>query len=505
MAHQTGLSKSSVHRLTQAIARRNRSPESAWWETEAGRRWLTRLVVATLYIFGLKRGVGAESLSAFFTHLHLEAQVGCAPSALRSLMHTLEQAIRETTAAWEREGIAEGEVKPIIGAVDETFLSRLMLVCMDLVSGYLLLEEIAPDRTYDTWEAVVQARLKTLGAPVRSLVSDRAPALIKLAKTGLDCLSIPDVFHLVHELVKSYALAIGSRMRQARQALGQAQERRAKCQACDPEGTETELARVAVATCEAEVSRWERVHDAYRLHLETVSLLVHPWRVADSTPQSAQEVEGQLQAEIDALEALINTNGLPAKKKALDKVRRQLSDLSALLDLWWQGVGQDSEQLALTPQWTSWIEQALLPLQYWREAVLRTSCPRRKAKLVQALRAVQDRFDADPLTQYLNPDVLKSWLAWAAEQAKAFQRASSAIEGRNGYLSQMHHNHRGLPTRRYPVWTLLYNFDCRASDGTTPASRFFRRDFPDLFETVLAHIEALPRPRQRKQAMGISY
>ncbi len=151
------------------------------------------------------------------------------------------------------------------------------------------------------------------------------------------------------------------------------------------------------------------------------------------------------------------------------------------------------------------MEQVLLPLQYWCEAVRRTSCPRRKAVLRQALEAVQHRFDAHLLTQQLHPDVLESWLAWAAEQSKAFQRASSAIEGRNGYLSQMHHNPRGLPKHRYPVWTSLYNFDCRASDGTTPASRFFRRDFPDLFETVLTHIEELPRPRQRKQAAVISH
>lgn len=505
VAHQTGLSKSSVHRLKQAIARRNRSPESAWWETEAGRRWLTRLVVAALYIFGLKRGVGAESLNEFFTHLHLGTHVGCSPSTLRSLMHMLEQAIREITVAWEREGIAQREVRPIIGAVDETFLSRMMLVFMDLVSGYVLLEEVAPDRTYDTWQAVIRARLKTLGVPVRYLVSDRAPALIKLAKTGLGCLSIPDVFHLIRELVKSYSLAIGSHLRQARQALDQARERLAKFQADDPDGAETELVRAVVETCEAEVSRWERVHNTYRLHLETVSLIVHPWRVTDSMPQSAPDVEGQLQAEIDALEGLIGTHGLPVKKKALDKVRRQLADLSALIDLWWQGVWQDGEQLALTPPWTSWIAQALLPLQYWREAVSRTACPRRKARLMQALGAVQDRFDAHPLTQQLHPDVLESWLAWAAEQAKAFQRASSAIEGRNGYLSQMHHNHRGLPKGRYPVWTLLYNFDCRASDGTTPAARFFRRDFPDLFETVLARIEELPRPRQHKQAIVISH
>ena len=45
IAHKTGLSKSSVHRLTQAMERRGRHPESWLWETEEGRRWLTRLVV----------------------------------------------------------------------------------------------------------------------------------------------------------------------------------------------------------------------------------------------------------------------------------------------------------------------------------------------------------------------------------------------------------------------------------------------------------------------------
>ena len=94
-----------------------------------------------------------------------------------------------------------------------------MLVFMDLVSGYLLFEEVAEDRTYDTWYALVEARLETLGVGVLYLVSDRAKALIKLAETGLECLSIPDLFHLIHDLVKSYSLAICGRLRQARQAL----------------------------------------------------------------------------------------------------------------------------------------------------------------------------------------------------------------------------------------------------------------------------------------------
>jgi IclR helix-turn-helix domain len=225
LAEQTGLSKSSVHRHLQAINRRDRYAESWFWETEAGRTWLIRLVVATLFVFGLRRGVGAESISEFFGHLHLDSHVGCSPSALRGVMHTLERIILDTAATWEQEGIAHGEIRPIIGAVDETFLQRMMLVFMDLASGYLLMEKVAVDRSYDTWYAFANARLKTFGTGVLYLVSDRAKALVKLAQTGLGCLSIPDLFHLSHDLAKAYSLCIFGRLRQAQQALVQARQR----------------------------------------------------------------------------------------------------------------------------------------------------------------------------------------------------------------------------------------------------------------------------------------
>jgi len=504
IAQKTGCSKSSVHRLAQAMERRNCHPESWFWETEEGRRWLIRLVVATLYTFVLKRGVGASTISEFFVHLRLDTHVGCSPSALRGMMPALEQAIVETTQAWEHEGIAQGEVGPIIGAVDETFLERMMLVFMDLVSGYLLVEEVAEDRTYATWYRLVEARLKTLGTGVLYLVSDRAKALIKLAETGLGCLSIPDLFHLIHDLVKSYSLSIHSRLRQARRALIQAQEQLKTCRASDPSSVESQQAQDVVEASEAEGKRWESVHSAYRQHLLNLSLILHPWRLLDSTFQTAEEVERRLQAEVQAIEAFIETQGLPIKKKALDKVRKQLAGLAALVDLWWQGVWQDMEQVPLTPMWKSWVEELLLPLMYWQEQLCRTRCPQRKAKLLQALEAVQAAFDSHPITTQLAPDVLENWKAWAAAQAKAFQRASSAVEGRNGYLSGMHHNQRGLPKGRYPVWTALHNFDCHASDGTTPAARFFKRGFPDLFETVLSKIDDLPRPRKRNQAIALT-
>jgi IclR helix-turn-helix domain len=406
LARQTGLSKSSVHRLKHAITRRDHYPESWLWETEDGRRWLTRLVVAALYTFSLKRGVGLETISEFFTHLHLETQVGCSPSALGGVMRALEAAILATTAAWEHAGVATGDMREIIGAVDETFLQRMMLVFMDLVSGYLLFEEVAEDRPYDTWHILVAVRLERLSSGVLSLVSDRAKALIKLAETGLGCLSIPDVFHLIHELVKSYSWAILGRLRHARQALRQAQERLRTCEASHPSGAEAQQAQAVVEASEAEVKRWESVHSAYRQHLETISLLLHPWRLVDSRRQTSAEVERQVHVELRAIEVLVETHGLPGKKKALDKVRKQLVGLCALVDFWWQGVWHDVQHIALTPMWKRWVEELLLPLLYWQQQVARTRCPRRKAKILQALKAIQDEFETHPITQQLAPDIL---------------------------------------------------------------------------------------------------
>src|SRR6266436_4838156 len=264
LASETGMSKSSVHRLKQAIARRDRSPESWLWETAEGRRWLMRLLVATLYTFGLKRGVGLETISEFFTHARLTTQLGCSPSALRRVMAVLETALLETAEAWEQEGIAEGKVREIMGAVDETFLQRMMLVFMDLVSGSLVFEEVAEQRTYETWYALVEARVETLGTDVAYLVSDRAKALIKLAETGLGCLSIPDVFHLIHDLVKSYSWAICGPLRQAQQAFNQARESLTTCQASLRSREEAQQVQAEGEARAAEVEHWASVHSAYR-------------------------------------------------------------------------------------------------------------------------------------------------------------------------------------------------------------------------------------------------
>src|SRR4029434_4497451 len=257
----------------------------AWRRTPGGRALLSRLVVATLFVFGLKRGVGAETLSEFFSRLRLEGHVGCSPSALRHVMHLLERLLLETAAAWEKDGIAHGEIRPVIGAVDETFLQHMMLVFMDLATGYLLMEEVTADRSFDTWYDRANDRLTTLGTAVLYLVSDRAKALIKLAHTGLGCLSIPDLFHLSHDLAKAYWLSIFGSLRQAQQVLAHARQRLEALQASQPGNVQVQQVQASVEAYEAVVARWQGVRSAYRQSLSNLSRIVHPLPLGEGTRQ----------------------------------------------------------------------------------------------------------------------------------------------------------------------------------------------------------------------------
>lgn len=242
------------------------------------------LVVATLYIFGLKRGVGAETLSKFFMRLHLHAHVGISPTAIRTALQRIETTVMEIAVSWEQEGAATGQARDIIGAVDETFLEQMLLVFVGLPTNYIVLEEVAEDRSYATWNTRVQARLEALNTSVHYLVSDRAKALVQLAQQGLACLSVPDLFHLIRDLSKTYSFAIARPLRQARQKLIKTEAATRRHEGFDKRRGAAGVAHRHLRATQALVTKWEGVQSAYRHHLGTLSLTMHPFAISDSAP-----------------------------------------------------------------------------------------------------------------------------------------------------------------------------------------------------------------------------
>jgi hypothetical protein len=107
------------------------------------------------------------------------------------------------------------------------------------------------------------------------------------------------------------------------------------------------------------------------------------------------------------------------------------------------------------------------------------------------------------VTVGLNQLDREQWWNWAIWMVSKFQRSSSAVEGRNGYLSQVHHNRRGLSSKRLQVSTIIHNFSLKRNDGTTAAERLFGQQFPDLFEYLVESIGELPQPRKSRKSSKV--
>ena len=72
IAKATGQSKDRVARSLAVLSRRDQFPESHLWETEEGQAWLHRLVLATVYEFGLKGNQGADRMAEFFKRIRVD-------------------------------------------------------------------------------------------------------------------------------------------------------------------------------------------------------------------------------------------------------------------------------------------------------------------------------------------------------------------------------------------------------------------------------------------------
>ena len=178
----------------------------------------------------------------------------------------------------------------------------------------------------------------------------------------------------------------------------------------------------------------------------------------------------------------------------------QIPDFARGLLAWWQWVSQalllETQELAVQ----NWVLSALLPWVYWTQQADKTRQPELKRRYQQAASHAFDVLFAHPFTALTDDAQQQYWRGWCHDMATKYQRTSSAVEGRNGYLSQRHHVARGFSAQSLTTLTTIHNFDLRRADGSTAAQRLFGHPFPDLFEWILAQTTDLPKPRRSKKA-----
>ncbi len=337
--------------------------------------------------------------------------------------------------------------------------------------------------------------MQKFGIKAKGLVSDRASALIKLGESAyLNVVSMPDLFHFNQDIGKAMGLQIGKKREQARKALESAKE---SCREKLQEAFEGV----------------DKIRQSYRKQTEQINKTVHPLNEQDEWTDEAAVEKGLLHCftAISKLAAKLNID--VAIKKA-EKVLAQISPIAKGVQAWIDWTKSELEQWVaeqlIVEKERQWIVRCAFPYLYWKIQLTRTQAKFRNRDLrtyyKERMETARHRGEAEDLTKDIAPKRQEELFMMAYQLAISFQRASSQVEGRNGYLSFVNHAHKGIPKQRLKVLTVIHNYDIKRMDGTSPAQRLFKKDFPDLFEFLSENVTGFKEPRKRQcKSLKISF
>lgn len=190
-------------------------------------------------------------------------------------------------------------------------------------------------------------------------VNDRAKALIKLVLNDLGCPSIADLFHAMCKLTQGLGRELENRLAKRQRRL-----RDLKAQ--------TAPSALEIQTLQVEVDNLHAAQADFRQHLIQISLGLHPFEVEAQSAQTAQQVSLKLEQRVTKLKQFQKARQLKDAAGSIDKFNRQIDDLSAIVNLWWQWVHQSLTVQTLPESLIVWLTTVLLPLCYWHTQVQRT-------------------------------------------------------------------------------------------------------------------------------------
>jgi Family of unknown function (DUF6399) len=400
--------------------------------------------------------------------------------------------------------------KDITVTQDETFTGGLCLVAIEPVSNYILLEHTAEARDHDTWSERMRGVLKDLQCHVIQSTSDEAPGLLAYVAQHLGAHHSPDIFHVQHELSKAVAAPMAAKQRAAEKAVATAEEVLQQAQAqsvhTQPErrgpgrppkvAPSLEQAMQTVEAARHEPQRLMQAREQVGQRLRAISHAYHFVDLERGVRRNGKLIASDIQAQIDTIRTIAQHEGLREScLERIEKAERVVPKMQATIEFVSGYVRQQVHQLDLAPPASYAMHAHLIPSFY-----LERIAARRTVTAGEPLRTLAERlrtplFASGGALSQLSVAEQSQLQAEAAKLADVFQRSSSNVEGRNGYLSLRHHQLRGLDhPRKRTCLTAIHHFFLTRADGTTAAERFFGQKPRSMFATILASVDIPPAP-----------
>ena len=485
---------------------------AAFFQSGPGLAFLPRLVIA-FHLGRVEVGACGIRLVCLFLHLTgLDRFVAASYGAQQQVNVQIAQAIvvyhQDETARLAKDMPR----KDLTVTQDETFPGGLCLITMDPESNFLIVEQLAQARDQVSWHACMAPALAQLNCRVIQSTSDEAPGLLAYGEHYLEAHHSPDVFHVQHELVKAVSGPMATKERAAHKAVTEAQEQLERLQS-NPQNAGDEPEKrcpgrppkdpVSLEQAEQalEAARREPQRLAQQRAQATASIrgIGHDYHFVDlerGVRRNGQLIAADIHEHIAQIRTIAQHEGLSQScLERIDKAERVVPKMQATIEFISGYVRQQVARLDVTPP-VSFARHAKLIPSYYLERVAQ----RRSVSDGAPLRELAERlrvplFQSGGVLSTLSPEAQDYLHDEAQRLASVFQRSSSNVEGRNGYLSLRSHQLRGLDLpRKRECFTAIHNFFLTRPDGTTAAERFFGQKPRSMFAAILESVELAPAP-----------
>ena len=483
-----------------------------FFQSGPGLAFLHRLVIA-FHMVCVEVGACGIRLVCLFLHLTgLDRFVAASYGAQQQVNVQVEQAM-VTYGQDETTRLAQDmPQKDLTVTQDETFTGGLCLITMDPESNFIILEQLAQARDQISWDDLMAPALEQLNCRVIQSTSDEAPGLLAYVEHYLEAHHSPDLFHVQHELVKAVSGPMASKERAAHKAVTEAQEQLERVQTHPPStGDEPEKRGpgrppkdpVSLEQAEQALDAARREHERLFEQRQQIKASIrgigHDYHFVDlerGVRRNGPLIASDIQEHIEQIRTVAQHEGLSQNcLERIEKAERVVPKMQATIEFVSSYVGQQVDQLDLTPLVSFAMHAKLIP-SFYLDRVAQT----RTVSNGEPLRQLAERlrtplFEPGGALGELSPEVQDQLQNEAKRLAAVFQRSSSNVEGRNGYLSLRSHQLRGLDLpRKRKCFTAIHNFFLTRPDGTTAAERFFGQRPRSMFAAILESVELAPAP-----------
>jgi hypothetical protein len=483
-----------------------------FFQSGPGMAFLHRLVVAFHMVCVEVGACGIRLVCLFLNLTGLNRFVAASYGAQQQINVQIEQAM----VAYDQDETARlakaMPKKDLTVTQDETFTGGLCLITIDPDSNFILVEQLAQARDQVSWNDAMAPALAKFNCRVIQSTSDEAPGLLAYVEHYLEAHHSPDLFHVQHELVKAVSGPMATKERAAYKAVIEAQEQLQRLQTHpistgevpdkrgpgrpSKEPVSLEQAQQALESATEEHERLAEQRAKVQQSIRGIGHDYHFVNLERGVRRNGQLIAADMQEHIEQIRTVAQQEGLSQScLERIDKAERVVPKMQGTIEFVSRYVTEQVAQLELTPP-TSFVMHAKLIPSYYLDRVAETRSVSDGAPLRDlAERLRTPLFAPGGALSTLSPRAQDYLQDEAQRLAAVFQRSSSNVEGRNGYLSLRSHQLRGLDLpRKRQCFTAMHNFFLTRSDGTTAAERFFGQKPRSMFAAILESVELAPAP-----------